>query len=641
MAEDEEKKEEQYGIGSTSEVEWISLEQAGVLAMRTAREAPGNYGRPFSGTRMVFDVTEREDGEDFYIISLSFRPEGDFAGTPGQEQFFIEKEGSVAVRQVRSLPMRQGQRRFPWIPIVIVASLVVVIGAVAGVLFAAGMIPPGAGSTPTPVKVQPGQVKVALAPDRPARLISPRGDVTVDLSAGSVDQPVELVYQGLSSAQIPSLPSGFNASEKLFDLSVAGPQAADAGQFSFTKPVTITVRFEADHAMRAGGVESNLVLQHYQGAERRWTTLPTTVDFSSSTAKAQVDSLSIFALTIKEPTPTPTTPAAKIQEPAPTPTTPAAKIQEPTPTHTPAVVPSFQLKVNGRPVTGPGVATTNATVGVSPPPNAPDNRYFKGTEVNLSLSPASGFTGSCETSSIMMTSDLEVGCSVSRKAYTLSIQGRPVTGPSLAMPEGTVNLSPAPNAPGSLYSHGTVVNLSLSPAGGFSGFCDTLAVTITSDRDISCTLTPQSHVLSIGGVPVRAGETGLNVANGIIGLSDAPGSDGRYAGNVEVTLFASANAEGATIIWGGVDTEDFEFATVQMDRDRFVTVDFVLPRVVDSHGDFLGNATPISAGVTPGAIDPSDDLDFFRFSAQAGTTYTIEVILDTHSDTELILYDPQ
>ena len=104
---------------------------------------------------------------------------------------------------------------------------------------------------------------------------------------------------------------------------------------------------------------------------------------------------------------------------------------------------------------------------------------------------------------------------------------------------------------------------------------------------------------------------------------------------------------GATIIWGGVDTEDFEFATVRMDRDRFVTVDFVrptitpspTPAVLDLHGDTFDTATFVFESYTSGAINPSDDSDFFGFSALAGTTYTIEVILDTHSDTELILYD--
>ena len=59
----------------------------------------------------------------------------------------------------------------------------------------------------------------------------------------------------------------------------------------------------------------------------------------------------------------------------------------------------------------------------------------------------------------------------------------------------------------------------------------------------------------------------------------------------------------------------------------------------DEHGDSLQSATSISAGLISGAIDPPSDLDYFRFSAQAGATYTIEVLLDTHPDTGLALYD--
>ena len=83
---EEERKEDFEKIEFTPEGEtlgYISLDQARLLAMQTARDAPGNYGRRFSGSRMVFDVVEQEDGEDYYIVTLSIRPEGDFAGTPG------------------------------------------------------------------------------------------------------------------------------------------------------------------------------------------------------------------------------------------------------------------------------------------------------------------------------------------------------------------------------------------------------------------------------------------------------------------------------------------------------------------------------------------------------------------------------
>ena len=88
---------------------YISLEQARLVAMQTARDDPGNYGSRFSGVRMVYEVVEQDEGEDYYTITMTFRPEGDFRGTPGREQFVIEKEGRVAYRQVIEPTWRRAQ----------------------------------------------------------------------------------------------------------------------------------------------------------------------------------------------------------------------------------------------------------------------------------------------------------------------------------------------------------------------------------------------------------------------------------------------------------------------------------------------------------------------------------------------------
>ena len=49
-------------------------------------------------TPITFEVISEKDPEDHYVVTLSFRPQGDFEGTPGQERFFIKREGTVAVR---------------------------------------------------------------------------------------------------------------------------------------------------------------------------------------------------------------------------------------------------------------------------------------------------------------------------------------------------------------------------------------------------------------------------------------------------------------------------------------------------------------------------------------------------------------
>ena len=101
--------------------------------MRTARESPGAYGTRFTDTAMAFDVVEANDTEDHYVITISFRPEGAFTGTPGREQFFIEKEGAIALRQVLGLPGSVGWRRYQLLLVGI--GLLIVVAATAGGVF--------------------------------------------------------------------------------------------------------------------------------------------------------------------------------------------------------------------------------------------------------------------------------------------------------------------------------------------------------------------------------------------------------------------------------------------------------------------------------------------------------------------------
>ena len=205
MVEDGESKEDKFDFSSEGEaLGYISLEQARLLAMQTARDAPGDYGRRFRDIRMVFQPVQEEEGEDYYVVTLSFRPEGDFAGNPGQEQFFIEKEGRVAHRQVLSHPSGGERRRLPVIPIgiglvivVIVAVVVVLVvgggggddggSAAAGPIPTATNVPASAGAsqsdpepTATPVKPTPRPAESTLSSPTPeiGPTETPRADGT-------------------------------------------------------------------------------------------------------------------------------------------------------------------------------------------------------------------------------------------------------------------------------------------------------------------------------------------------------------------------------------------------------------------------------------------------------------------------------
>tara|TARA_B100000315_G_C14469093_1_gene537441 strand:- start:152 stop:520 length:369 start_codon:yes stop_codon:yes gene_type:complete len=118
MAEDQGKKEEEK-LEFTQEGEtlgYIGMDQAQVRAMQVATEAPGDYGSAYPGSPMAFEVESARETEDHYVITLSLRPQGDFSGRPGREQFFIEKEGSVAHRQVLALPKPGGAFRLFQLP---------------------------------------------------------------------------------------------------------------------------------------------------------------------------------------------------------------------------------------------------------------------------------------------------------------------------------------------------------------------------------------------------------------------------------------------------------------------------------------------------------------------------------------------
>ena len=117
---------------------YISLDQARVRAMRSARESPGEYGDRYADVPMAFEVEDESETEDHYVITLAFRPQGSWVGTPGREQFFIEKEGTVAHRQVLGLPATEGKRRLPIVPIAIGGVAVVIVAIVAAVVVGGG-----------------------------------------------------------------------------------------------------------------------------------------------------------------------------------------------------------------------------------------------------------------------------------------------------------------------------------------------------------------------------------------------------------------------------------------------------------------------------------------------------------------------
>ena len=69
--------------------------------------------------------------------------------------------------------------------------------------------------------------------------------------------------------------------------------------------------------------------------------------------------------------------------------------------------------------------------------------------------------------------------------------------------------------------------------------------------------------------------------------------------------------------------------------------DYEAMDVPDDHGNSEGDATAIGVGTdVRGALDYDGDIDFFRFQAERGQSYQIDVALGTLDDSELVLLDP-
>ena len=99
MAEDQGKEEEEQQLKFTPEGEdvgYISLDEARVLALRTASEDTDFYGPAYSDQGLVHEELDAAEGDDYYRVRLSYRPVGDFRGTPGVELFTIDKVGTAA-----------------------------------------------------------------------------------------------------------------------------------------------------------------------------------------------------------------------------------------------------------------------------------------------------------------------------------------------------------------------------------------------------------------------------------------------------------------------------------------------------------------------------------------------------------------
>ena len=385
------------------------------------------------------------------------------------------------------------------------------------------------------------------------------GSVGIALEAGSVDRVVGFEFELVT--EIPPLPTGFVSSGNQFDLSVQPDHDSAAIPYTFLKPVTLAFRLKGSDVTLAGGTEANLVIQRYKDAA--WTQLPTTVDFADSIAQTEVETLSIFALTIREaveatdapeptfsPTPPPVASPTPTATPMPaltsTPTIVPTPTVTPTPVSPPTAFPRHELETRWALRSGGMIQAV---------PTSEDGFYRSGTTVRITATCGRVFG---RTTSVLWAGDLPQAASTTDNPLTIVMDRDRVLvatcNPLPPSPTATPKPTPTP-----------VPTPTLTPSPGFH--------------------------LYVNGVQVAAGQIAVRVSGGNVILHQLAQSNGTYLPGSSVLLEAQPDVAGSPVAWQGVISEDGSRATVVMNGERFVLADITTI-----------NATPVpTATATPTA----------------------------------------
>lgn len=83
----------------------ISLETARIRVVQFAQQNLDLYSPELQAMRLVWEVTEATEGDEFYFIKVSYKPFEDFTGTAGLEEFVMKKNGEIEFRQVLRPPV--------------------------------------------------------------------------------------------------------------------------------------------------------------------------------------------------------------------------------------------------------------------------------------------------------------------------------------------------------------------------------------------------------------------------------------------------------------------------------------------------------------------------------------------------------
>lgn len=92
---------DEYG----QEVRYVSIVQARIAVIKYAQVNHADYGPQYADLPLVWDLAKASSpDDDLYHILLHWKPAGDFQGTPGLDEFWVNKIGQLELRQVREWP---------------------------------------------------------------------------------------------------------------------------------------------------------------------------------------------------------------------------------------------------------------------------------------------------------------------------------------------------------------------------------------------------------------------------------------------------------------------------------------------------------------------------------------------------------
>ena len=97
-------EEERAAAVEKEEEGTITLARARLEAVRFAQRHPDMYSREYRDQLLVWEVEKATEDNEFFYVTLTHKP-ARFTGTPGREEFIIDKTGKIEFRQVLSDPI--------------------------------------------------------------------------------------------------------------------------------------------------------------------------------------------------------------------------------------------------------------------------------------------------------------------------------------------------------------------------------------------------------------------------------------------------------------------------------------------------------------------------------------------------------